>query len=124
MQAARAQQAVGKDVPAVGVGAKLDFIHRNEIGTNFQGHRLDRADPILGAIRHDTLLAGHQRHNRGPARGDDAVIDLARQKAQRQADDAGAMRQHSVDGIVGLASVRRPEDRDDPRLLAHFAPRL
>ena len=39
MQAARAQQAVGKDVAAFWVGAKLDFIHRDKIGA-FESQRL------------------------------------------------------------------------------------
>jgi hypothetical protein len=75
-----------------------------------QRHRLDRADPVLRALRHDPFLAGDQRHDGGPAQRDDLVIDLPRQQAQRQADDAGAMRQHPLDRVMGLAGVGRPED--------------
>ena len=113
------EQTVGEHMAAVRVGTKLDFIHRHKIGTDFQRHRLDGADPIGGAVGYDPLLAGHQSHNRGATRLDTAVIDLARQKAQRQTDDAGAMHQHPFDGIVGFAGVGRPEDRRDPCGFAH-----
>ena len=99
---------------ALGVGAKLDLVHRDEIGAHALGHRLDRADPVLRAVGHDPLLAGEQRHHRGAARGPDPVIDLARQQAQRQPDDAAAIAQHPLDGEMGLAGVRRPQDREDP----------
>ncbi len=122
MQAARAQQPVGEDMPAFRVGAKLDLIHRNEIGADLQRHRLHRADPILGPFRHDALLSRHKRHHRGAALGHDAVIDLAREQAQRQADHPGPVCQHPLDGVVGLARVGRAEDRDDPRSIAHRRP--
>jgi len=38
----------------------------------------------------------------------DLVVDLARQEAQRQADHAGFVRQHTVDGEMGFAGVGRP----------------
>jgi hypothetical protein len=67
VQAARAQQAVGEDMPALGVGAKLDLVHRDEIGADLQRHRLDGADPVLRAVGHDAFLARHQRHDRRAA---------------------------------------------------------
>ena len=73
---------------AFGIGAKLDFIDCHEIGAHTVRHRLDRADPVLGAGRHDPFLARDQRHNRRATSGNDLVIDLARQQAQRQADHA------------------------------------
>ena len=108
-------------MPALGVGAKLDLIHRQEITADIGRHRLDRADPVLRAFADDPFLARHQRGDRRPARSDDAVIDLARKQPQRQADDACPVRQHPVYGMMGLAGIRRPEDRRDPRLGRHGA---
>ena len=39
-----------------------------------------------------------------------AVIDLARQQPQRQADHAGAMGQHALDGEMGLAGIGGAEN--------------
>ena len=100
---------------ALGVGAELDFIDGDEIRPDLQRHRLDRADPVLGAVGNNALFAGDQRHHGGAAGRDDAVIDLARQQTQRQADHPGPVRQHPFDGIVSLARIRRAKDRDDPR---------
>ena len=44
----------------------------------------------------------------------DLVIDLARQQAQRQADHAGLVGQHPLDGEMGLAGVGGAEDGGDP----------
>jgi hypothetical protein len=113
------QQPVGEDMPALGVGAKLDLVDGQEIRAIAHRHRLDRADPVLRALRHDPLLAGDQRHDGRAAQGDDLVIDLPRQQPQRQADDAGAMRQHALDRVMGLAGVGRPEDGGHDRAPAH-----
>ena len=122
MQAARAQQPVGEDMAPVGIGTELDLIHRQKIRADLQRHRLDGADPVLRPLGHDALFAGDQCHHRRPARRDDTIIDLARKQPQRQADHPCPMRQHPLDGIMRLARIRRPEDRDDPRLLAHLLP--
>ena len=106
-------------MPPVRVAAKLDFIHRHEIRADLQRHRLDRTDPISGAVRYDAFFAGHQRHDRRSALCHDPVIDFTRQQAQRQADHPGAMRQHPFDGKMGLAGVRRSENRRDPRGRIH-----
>ena len=52
---------------------------------------------------------------RAPLRGDHAVVVLARQQAEREADDAGGVRQHPLDGQMRLAGVRRAEHSFDPR---------
>ena len=109
---------------ALGVGAELNFIDGQKIAAHPLGHGLDRAYPIGRAIGHDTLFARHQRHHRRAAQRHDLVIDLARQQAQRQANDAGAMCQHPLDCIMGLAGVGWPKDRRYPRILGHFAPRV
>ena len=114
VQAPCAQQAVGKDMAPIGIGAQLDLVHRDEIRADVQGHRLGRADPVLGAVGDDPLFPRDQRHHGRPDLGDDPVIDLTRQKPQRQANDARPVRQHPLDRVMGLAGVRRPKDRRHP----------
>jgi hypothetical protein len=114
--AAGVQQPVGEDVAAVGVAGELDLVDREEVGQEVERHRLDGADPVGGAGGHDALLAGDQRDDGGAAERDDAVVDLAREQAQRQADDAGAVAEHALDGVVGLAGVGRAEHRADARV--------
>ena len=113
------QQAIREHMAALGIGTKLDLVDADEITAHALGHRLDRADPVLRAWRYDPLLASDKRHNRRPARGDDLVIDLARQKPQRQSDHTGTIAQHPVDGVVGLACVGRAENRRNPRMSGH-----
>ena len=67
-RAARVQQAIGEDVAALGVGAELDFVHRQELDLALQRHGLDGADEIVRARRDDLLLAGDQGDRRGAAR--------------------------------------------------------
>ena len=43
----------------------------------------------------------------------DLVVDLARQQPQRQADHAGRVSQHALDGEMGLAGVGRAEHGSD-----------
>ena len=58
--AARVQQPVGEDVAALGVGAELDLVDRQELDLAVQRHGLDRADEIVRPRRDDLLLAGDQ----------------------------------------------------------------
>ena len=111
MLPARPQQTVCEHMPPFRIGAELNFVDGQKIDAHPFGHRLDGADPILGARRHDSLFAGDQRHNRRAPLGHDAVIDLARQQAQRQTDHAGAIAQHPLDGVMGLARIGRAENR-------------
>ena len=121
MQAPRAQQTVGKDMAALGIGAKLDLVDGYEIRAHLLRHRLDSAHPILRARRHDPLFARDQRHHRGPARLDDPVIDLTRQKPQRQADHPGPMGQHPFDCIGRLAGICRAENGHDALVACHLS---
>ena len=82
------------------------------------GHRLDGGDEIARGRRLDALLAGDQRDRGGAGLGGDAVVDLARQQAQRKADQAAAVGQHPLDREVGLAGVGRPEHGEHARALA------
>ena len=118
VQTPRTQQTVGEHMPALRIGTKLNFVDGEEIGAQPFGHRLDRADPVLGALRHDPLFPGDQRHHRRPAHRNDTVIDLARQKPKRQADHPGAVRQHPFDCVVSFSGVCRPQNgRHTPALI-------
>ena len=52
---------------------------------------------------------------RAPLLGDHAVVVLARQQAEREADDAGGVGQQPLDGEMRLAGVGRAEDGLDAR---------
>ena len=120
MQPAHVQQSIREHMPPLRVGAKLDLVDGHEIRADSLGHRLDRGDPILGAIRYDPFLAGDQRDDVRPAQRDDPVIDLARKQTQRKPDYPRAMGEHPFDGIVSLARVRRAENGRNPRHKSAF----
>ena len=48
-----------------------------------------------------------------PTRSTHLVVDLARQQPQRQPDHAGRMRQHALDGEMGLAGIGRAQHGRD-----------
>ncbi len=103
------QDAVGEDMATLKITSKLHLIDGHESGIGTARHGLDRADGIACAGRHDLFLARHQRNIGRTNPFHDAVIDLARQKAQRQADHATSMRQHAFNGEMRLAGVGRPK---------------
>ena len=109
-QPARVQQTVGEDVAPVGVGAELDFVHRDELRVAVERHGLDGAGEPAGVRRDDLFLAGDQGNMAGALGGDHAVVVLAREQPQGEADDAGGVREQALDREVGLAGVRRAED--------------
>ena len=111
--AAGMQQAIGEHVAAVGIGAELDLVHRQELGVAVERHRLDGAGEPARVRRDDLLLAGDQGDVAGALLGHHAVVVLARQQAEGKADDAGGVRQHALDGEMGLAGIRRAEDGFD-----------
>ena len=126
MQPARAQQPVGKHMTAFRISTKLNFVNRQEITAHRLWHRFDGANPISRAWGDDAFLPRYQGHNTGAAQGNDFVINLARKQAQRQADNAGAVAQHPFDGVMRLAGVGRPKDRDSSRIgarvIGHISP--
>ena len=105
MQPPRPQKTVGKNMAALRVRTKLYFINGQKISAHPVGHGLNRADPILGARRHDTFFAGDKCHNRRAAQCYDFVINFAGKQPQRQADDTSAMPQHPLNRVGGFASV-------------------
>ena len=71
------------------------------------------ADEMRRVRRKDLLFPRHQCDVRRALGSDDAVIDLARQKPQRQANHALAMRQHPLNGVMRLASVGGAQNGGD-----------
>jgi hypothetical protein len=100
-------------VAALEIGAELHLVDRQERDIEIARHRLDSRDPVARACRLDLLLAGDERHRVGADPVDRLVVDLARQQPQRQADDARRVREHALDGEMGLAGIGRPEHRGD-----------
>ena len=107
------EHAVGEDMAALEIGAELDLVDGEKGDVKIARHRLDGGDPIARIGRLDLLLAGDQRHRLGADAIDHLVVDLARQQPQRQPDHAGGMRQHALDGEMGLAGIGRAQDGGD-----------
>ena len=112
-EAARMEQAIGEDVAALAVGGELNLVDGDEVRLEIERHRLDGAHIIARRGRLDLLFAGDQRDLGGADAGDDLVVDLAGEQPERQADDADVVREHALDGEMGLAGVGRPEHRGD-----------
>ncbi len=110
---ARAQQPVGEDVAALRIGAELRLVQRQERHVPVERHALGGAQDIARARRPDLLLAGDQRHLVRALDRHHPVVHLARQQAQREADDAAGMAAQPLDRQVRLARVGRAEDRGD-----------
>ena len=111
--AAAMQDAVGEDVAAFEIGRDLDFIDREKRDVEIPRHRLDGGDPEPRLRRFYLFLAGDQRDRIHPGAIGDLVVDLARQKTQRQTDHARGMREHPLDREMGLAGIGRPEHGGD-----------
>ncbi len=111
--AARMQQAIGEDVAALGIAGKLDLVDGEKIDIDLARHRLDGRHPVARPLRLDFFLAGDERHFVGADAGRDLVVDLTRQKPQRQSDHAAFVPEHALDGEVRLAGVGRPENCSD-----------
>ena len=110
VQPARMQQPVGEEMAALRIGRHLHFVDRKEGDRPVDRHRLDGAYEIARARGRDLLLAGDQRDLGGALQLDDAVVVLARQQAQREADHARIVPEHALDREVGLAGVGGTED--------------
>ena len=100
---------------ALGIDAELRLVDRGEgeIAVAADRHRFGGGQEILRAVGEDSLLPGDERDLAGALDRDDAVIDLAREQPQREADHARRMGAHPLDRQVGLAGVGRAEDRPD-----------
>ncbi len=61
------------------VTGQLNLIYGDKISAHARRHRLNRTDPILRTVRHDTFLARNQRDRIGTTDRNQFVIDLPRQ---------------------------------------------
>ena len=113
LAAAPVQHAIGEDMTALEVGGELDLVDGEESNIEIARHRLDGGDPEARIGRLDLLFAGDQRHRLGADPLDRPVIDFARQQPQRQADQAGRMRQHPLDREMRLAGIGRAQHGGD-----------
>ncbi len=111
--AAQVQQAVGEDVAALKVAGELDLVDGKERHVGRRRHRLDGADAEARRRGDDLLLAGDERDLVGTDALRHAAVNLAGEEAERQADHARGVRQHPLDGEMGLARVGGAEDGDD-----------
>ena len=109
------QQARGKDMAALGIGAELNLVDGEEIDGPIERHQFDGAHEIRRVGRQDLFFAGDQRHRSRAAQFDDAVVVLACQQPQRKPDHPAPVAEHALDGEMGLAGIGRPEDRDKSR---------
>src|SRR5882724_6633750 len=100
---------------ALRVGAELNFVNRKKLDRPVERHRFDGADKIGRVRGQDFLLPGDQRDRPRAAQFDDAIVILACQEAQREADHAGLVIEHALDGEMRLAGIGGPEDRDEAR---------
>jgi hypothetical protein len=96
-------------VAALEIGAELHLVDGDEGDIEIARHRLDRGDPKARVRRLDLLLAGDERNRVRPRAFRDLVVDLARQQPERQAYDPRGVREHALDGEMGLAGIGRPE---------------
>ena len=127
LPAAGAQDAVGEDMAPLGIGAQLRLVqrdkgeiaeaagHRGGFLATTNGHGFGGAEKIARARRHDLFLAGDERDLLRALDRDDAVIDFARQQAQRKAHHAAGMAAHALDGEMGLAGIGGAQHSGDGR---------
>ena len=101
------------------VGRELDLVDREEFDRARQRHRLHGAHEVPRAARHELLFAGDERHVLATDARGDAVVHLAREEPQREAEHAALVLEHALDRPVRLAGVGRPEDRVDAAARRH-----
>jgi hypothetical protein len=61
--------------------------------------------------RDDALFAGDEGDGGGALQLDDAVVVLARQQPQREADHSRTVAEHPLDSQIGLAGIGRARRR-------------
>ena len=113
LPAPQVQDAVGEDVTALEVAGQLHLVDGHERRVGLARHRLHGADGIARAGRDDLLLAGDERHVADADLLDHAMVHLACEQPQRQADDAAFVRHHPLDGEMRLAGIGGAEHGGD-----------
>ncbi len=95
------------------IGGQLHLVDGDKGGVGVTRHGLNRRDPVTRLGRNDLFLAGDQRNPVFAGAPGDALIDFARQKPQRQADQAGFVAEHALNGQMRLAGIGRPKNGCD-----------
>jgi hypothetical protein len=109
---ARAQQAIGEHVPAFVVRGQLHLVHGHEVHVAAQRHCFGGAHPVVGPARNALLFSRDQRHAVFAHARAHSIVNFARQQPQRQADHPAFVLEHPLDRAMGLAGVRRSQQRD------------
>jgi hypothetical protein len=107
------EHAIGEDVAALEIGAELDLVDRREGDVEIARHGLHGRDPEARIGGLDLLLAGDERDRVGTGAFRHLVVDFPGQEPQRQPDQTRGMREHALDGEVGLACIGGPQHRGD-----------
>ena len=116
LASARVQQTIGEDMPAFAVGCELYLVDRHEgMASAIMRHGLCRTQEIARIFRLNAFLASDQRNRLFALDGDDAIVNLARQKPQREAHRAARVAAHPLYGEVSLAGVGGAKDSLDRR---------
>jgi hypothetical protein len=118
---ARRQHAIREHVPPLVARHELNLVNGDEVSVHVARHRLDRRDPIARGCRDALLLPRDQRDLPLAHARRDAVVDLAREQAQRQPHYPRVVFEHPLDRAVGLAGVGRPQECDDGLGGRHFS---
>ena len=84
-------------MPAIKIRDHLDFVDGDETRCDLARHRLDRGNPETWVFRLDLFLAGDERNLFLADFRDNALVYLARQQPERQADHPGIMTEHPLD---------------------------
>ena len=107
------EHAIGKYMAALEIGSELGLVDRQKGDVEIARHGFDGANPESRILRLDLLFAGDQRDRILSHAIGDLVVDLTREQPQRQADHAGGMGQHALDGEMGLAGIGGAQHRRD-----------
>ena len=110
VRAARIQDAVAEEVPALRIGRHLHLVDGKEGDRPVERHGFDGANEVARALRDDLFFAGDQRDPARALQLHDAVVVLACQQAQRKADHARLVAEHAFDRQIGLAGICGAED--------------
>ena len=112
--AARPKDTVGKDMAAIRIGRQLHLINPDESRLALHRHAFHGAEEIPCVWGDDFLFARNQRDLAGSLGGNRPVVVLPRQQTKRETHSATAVAEHPLKCQVGLAGVRRSQDRNHP----------
>ncbi len=107
------QQTVGEHMSTFRIGGQLNLVDCQKIHVDFARHGLNGRHPETRLLRLDLLLARDKGDLLETNPVTNLVVNLSRQKAQRQTDHSGLVTQHPLNSQMCLASIGRPQNRRD-----------